>query len=118
MAKKVFKRVSRKMNFFKFTNKGDILEGKIVGIRETETKHGEASVADLITEDGKEISIIISAGLGGLEKLIGKTVQIEYCGMEVNPATRQAYKNFEIAVAEDELGDLDKSFIIGENQPF
>ena len=92
-------------NIFAFERAGDSIRGKILGIRTAKTKFGECKYIDLLDIDsGEEISIVESSNLAGYNFLdrIGKFYEITFKSYEKNPATKNMYKDFEVAELEVE----------------
>jgi hypothetical protein len=91
-----------KANLFKFENEGDSIEGKLLLIRETETKFGSAEIAEIQTPSGTTEAFLISAGIQffNLDSLIGKTIKLVYTGKVKNETSGNSYKDFKLYIAE------------------
>ena len=80
---------------------GAKLEGKLVN-KENGIGANDSMLYTIEQEDGEKVKIWGSTALNPLleEIMIGTNIQIEFCGMEKNPATGRNFKSFKVGVEE------------------
>lgn len=91
----------------RFENEGDSIEGTLMALRkDVLTKNGLATLADLTTLDGKEVSLFVTAGLTSrlTDQLIGEQVKITFVGNVKNPKTGRTFKGYNVEVWSDDGG--------------
>lgn len=101
-----FNKVS-KQEWFKFDEKGDVVEGIVKSIQSGAGEFGEYEYLVIdVNPDGlpKFVNVQISSALKGYDwddwKENGNYVRIIYTGEQKNQKTRRTFKAFEVLVAE------------------